>query len=102
MIEREWCELLAPKYQAVTEAPIWDGTRCDLLNDEYAIEVDYAKKWAESIGQALYYGITLNRKPAILLLVKGIKDRRYAHRAQTVCANLGITMFIERIDRYGR
>ena len=31
-----------------------DKTRIDCLTDEYAIEYDYAKKWAESIGQALY------------------------------------------------
>lgn len=100
MRETEVCKLLAPKYNATLEAPVWDGTRCDLLNDEYAIEVDWAPKWAEAIGQTLYYSITLNRKPAILLVLKnGVKDRRYAHRAQTVCAKLGIKMYLERMDR---
>lgn len=100
MRETEVCRVLAPKYNAITEAPIWDGTRCDLLNDEYAIEVDWAPKWAEAIGQALYYGITLDRKPAILLVLKnGIKDRKYAHRAQTVCSKLGIRMYLERLER---
>ena len=32
-----------------------DRTRVDCLTDKYAIEVDFAKKWAESIGQSLYY-----------------------------------------------
>ena len=25
-----------------------DGTRCDILTSSYAIEVDFAKKWAEA------------------------------------------------------
>lgn len=40
-----------------------DGTRCDILTDEYAIEVDFANKWAEAIGQALNYAIQFNKMP---------------------------------------
>lgn len=98
MNERQICmEVLGPRFQAEVEVPVWDGTRCDLLTDEFAIEVDWATKWAEALGQAMYYAIALDRKPAILLLVKDYKDRRYAHRAQAVCSKYGIRMFQERI-----
>ena len=33
------------------EVVMKDGTRCDILTATHAIEVDFAKKWAEAIGQ---------------------------------------------------
>lgn len=45
-----------------------DGTRVDCLTDEYAIEYDYGRKWSESIGQALHYGMMTGRKPGIVLI----------------------------------
>jgi hypothetical protein len=89
---------LAPKYEAEIEVRLWDDARVDLLNAEYAIEVDWAPKWAESIGQALYYAELTDRKPAILLLVKDdANERRFVYRAQTVCARHGIRLFVERV-----
>jgi len=39
-----------------TEKYLEDNSgRIDCLTDQYAIEVDFASKWAEAIGQALYY-----------------------------------------------
>lgn len=32
-----------------------DFTRVGYLTQKYAIEFEWAKKWAESIGQSLYY-----------------------------------------------
>lgn len=33
-----------------------DNTRVDCMTDTLAVEFDFANKWAECIGQALYYG----------------------------------------------
>ena len=96
------CRRLAPKYGAELEVRLWDGTRVDLLNDEYAIEVDWAGssgKWAEAIGQSLYYAELTNRKPGIILLVKDIeRERRYIYRCQTVCSKHGIRLWIEIVE----
>lgn len=46
-----------------------DGARVDCLQEGYAIEVDYAHKWAESIGQSLFYASQTGFKPGILLIV---------------------------------
>jgi len=99
LTELQHAKTLAPKYNAQVEVSLWDGTRVDLLNDEYAIEIDWAPKWKESIGQSLYYALVTNKKPAVLLLVKrGEKDKDHIYRCQTVCAKHGIALFIERID----
>lgn len=93
---------LAPKYDAKVEVRLWDNTRVDLLSDTYAIEVDWAadSKWAEAIGQALYYAELTHRKPAVLLLKRKDTDR-FVYRAQTVCARLGIPCFVEPVSESG-
>lgn len=93
--ELENCRRLAPKYAAEVEVRQWDGTRVDLLTDEYAIEVDWAAKWAEGIGQALYYAEITQKKPAVMLLIRSAADDKYVYRCQTVCAKYGIRLFIE-------
>ncbi len=57
-----------------------DHTRVDCLTKSYAIEVDFAKKWAESIGQALYYGIKTSKKPGILIIIENPHERRFLKR----------------------
>jgi hypothetical protein len=92
------CRRLAPKYEAEVEVRLWDDTRVDLLSERYAIEVDWAPKWAESIGQALYYAELTRKQPAILLLIKDdANERHFVYRAQTVCAKYGIRVFVERV-----
>ena len=67
-----WCK-------GVTEHVLPGGARVDCIQDGYAIEVDYAKKWAESGFQALYYASQLDLEPGILLII-GDNDERYIAR----------------------
>lgn len=93
------CRRLAPKYRAITEAMMPDGSRCDLLSDEYATEVDWVGKWRESIGQATLYSIWTGKKPAVLLLVKDAeKDKIDLLRCRLVCERLQIEMFVEKVE----
>ena len=39
------------------EVVMKDCTRCDILTATHAIEVDFARKWAEAIGQSLNYAM---------------------------------------------
>ena len=45
-----------------------DGTRTDCLNAQHAVEVDYTQKWAEGLGQALFYAHLHGREPGIILV----------------------------------
>lgn len=61
-----------------------DHTRVDCLTDRYAIEFDFADKWAEAIGQALYYGAATQRQPGVVLIVQGQGECRHVNRLRTV------------------
>jgi len=84
-------------FHGVLEFRLWDKTRVDILTLEYAYEVDWAPKWAEGIGQALYYGIVTGKKPGLILLTKK-GEERYVYRAQTVCAKHGIKLVVRRVE----
>jgi len=83
--EKYYQKIFCNKMNGVMEYTLRDKTRIDCLTSSYAIEVDFANKWAESIGQSLYYGLMTNKKPGILLIMeKPKKDIRYLKRLKKV------------------
>lgn len=74
------------------EAILWDMTRVDCLAKDYAIEFDFAKKWAEAAGQSLYYSKMTGKKPAIVLILTSLTDYRYVKRLERL--DYGIKLFL--------
>lgn len=76
-----------------------DGSRIDLLSDEYAYEVDWCKglKWAEAVGQASFYAIATGKKPAIILLKEGKEGDEEYLRCLAVCNKLGIRLLVYQV-----
>jgi hypothetical protein len=56
------------------EVTMPDGSRCDIVTEEYAIEVKEASYWKGSIGQALNYAFQSNKKAGIVLIVEKPTD----------------------------
>jgi len=100
--ETQWCEFLKNKYESVTEYVLFDGSRVDYLNREYAIEADWAKglKIYEAVGQAKYYARITHKKPAILLLVKEKDEASKKSIYKCFIASGDIRIFIEYIEDY--
>ena len=62
------------------------------LNYDYAIEFDFAKKWAESIGQSLYYSKMTGKSPAVVLILTSPNDYHYVKRVERL--DNGIKIFL--------
>lgn len=75
------------------EVVLADRTRVDCLTNKYAIEVDFAKKWAQSVGQSLYYAKMTGKKPAIALIIDKKKEKRFVKRVRVLTSQYGITLF---------
>lgn len=84
----QWCSDDFGKQEFV----LWDGTRVDCLAKDYAIEFDFAKKWAESVGQSLYYAKMTGKKPAVVLILEDISDYKYVKRIERL--QNGIKIFL--------
>lgn len=58
------------------EVHLTNGTRADCLSETHAIEIDFASKWAEAIGQSLSYADETGKSPAVILICKSGTERK--------------------------
>lgn len=93
-VEKYYQDLFAEVVKGQKEIVLKDDSRVDIVTDTFAIEVDFADKWAESIGQSHHYGLLLNKKSGILLVVNGKLDDRYVQRLMPDAIQLGITVWL--------
>lgn len=84
--EREWVDhLLSVIPKSVSFVGTYDGRQCDIVTERLAIEVDWAPKWAEAIGQSWGYAAALSRDPCVLLLRRSESDKTHLLRAVIAC-----------------
>jgi len=89
--QAKWCA----EHGGIAEYRLDDGSRVDCLTDEYAIEFDFAPKWAEAIGQALYYAEKTGRKPGIVLIDEG-NGARFMRRLEAVSSRYHIHVWRDK------
>tara|TARA_B100001964_G_C14157878_1_gene565217 strand:- start:388 stop:927 length:540 start_codon:yes stop_codon:yes gene_type:complete len=77
----------------LSEYKLKDNSRVDCLTNEYAVEVDFAKKWAEAVGQSLHYAEMTGKKPAIVLIA-GKSDSRHLDRLMKVAKKYQIKVWV--------
>ena len=76
-------------HNGIEEYELSDKTRVDCLTETYAIEFDFANKWAESIGQALHYGLKTDKNPKVVLIL----DNKYKEQQM---------VYVDRLKRIGQ
>ena len=62
------------------EHKLKDGRRVDCLTASHAIEVEFARKWSEAVGQALDYSMLTKRKAGIVLVLQKDSEAIYWER----------------------
>jgi len=96
--EGQWSAHIANEIDGVTEYVCIDGSRCDILTEKSAYEVEWSSKWKEAPAQAVLYGALTNRDPVVLLLVRNReKEKRYILRCAIVCSQIGIRLETRKI-----
>lgn len=94
-----WCSANYGK----TEYILDDKTRIDCLTENYAVEMDFANKWAESIGQSLYYAARTEKMPGVVLIVEDYqKDSKYLKRLLTVAKPYNIIVWMVEPNDVGK
>jgi len=75
-----------------------DDTICDcyIPVTGLAIEVEFAPKWAEAIGQSLHYASKAGCRPGIYLIVRDIAEEKHINKLIPHCKRLNILLFIKR------
>ena len=98
--EAYYQELWCTEQKGQMEYVLPDFTRVDCLTEDHAIEFDFANKWAESIGQALHYGMMTGKKPGIVLIIEKPKHFVYYNRIVPLCEKYGITLWTMKSPLY--
>ncbi len=93
--QQAWCDDAGGQSEYVLDNKI----RVDCITNEYAIEFDFAPKWAEAVGQSLYYAIIANKKPGIVLILERESDERHFQKLETVAAKHGVTVWTIRYQK---
>ena len=65
-----------------------DKTRVDCLTATRAIEVDFASKWYECVGQALHYARMTGLTPGCALIIETKADEKYWYRLKALTNHL--------------
>lgn len=91
--QMKWCESMS----GVTEVVLPDRSRVDCVTEEYAVEVEFAHKWQEAIGQSLFYSIILEKLPGIALIVDESTDNKYIERLKIVSDKYNIRVWIIKL-----
>jgi len=78
--QNAWCA----EKNGTPEYVLPDQTRCDCLTRTHAVEVDFAPKFYQAIGQALYYGAKTGKKAGIVLIIEDQKNQRYWRRLNAI------------------
>jgi len=77
--QHAWCSA----HQGIEEYENEDKTRVDCLTKNYAVEFDFANKWAEAVGQAEHYAqMTGKRGLVVLILEKPDEEKIYFNRVK--------------------
>ncbi|MBQ4646318.1 MAG: hypothetical protein IJB79_03115 [Candidatus Gastranaerophilales bacterium] len=98
--EKYYQEIWCSKNNGQLEAKLIDNTRIDCLTQTQAVEFDFASKWAEAIGQSLYYGRMTGKTPAIVLIIEKESDFKYYTKIKPLCEDYKINLsYITPLDK---
>ena len=82
--EADYVDYACPKMKGVIEFSLDDGSRVDCETETHSIEFDFGKKWAEAIGQALYYSSKTGKQAGIFLIIAENNDRNNLRKIKRV------------------
>ena len=84
-----------------TEVTMPDRTRCDIVTATHAIEVDFKRKWAESLGQSLNYAFQADKRAGIVLIVENSTDTKELLRLNSIIQHnkLDVTLWMLDAER---
>lgn len=68
--QKKWCAGHGGRIEVIMP----DKTRCDCVTFRYAVEVEFARKWAEAITQTLHYARLTGKRPGIVFICRRQSD----------------------------
>jgi len=96
VVSGKWCQENGGRVGVVLS----DKTRCDCLTDTHAIEFDFGNKWAEAIGQSLYYSLQTGKRAGVVLIFETIKNQKHWIRLNSTIDHFSLPIDIWTIEAW--
>lgn len=90
--EREYQKAWCDAHSGSMEYRLPDATRVDCLTETHAVEVDFGRKWAEAIGQSLYYSSCTGKRAGIVLILKDDGELRFLRRLEETISSAALNI----------
>ena len=91
--QKVWCE----GKRGDVEYKLKDGRRVDCLTDTHAIEMDFASKWPEAVGQSLDYAMLTGKQAGIVLILNKDSDLQHWRRMKLVIKHYQLPITVWRL-----
>lgn len=94
--QEKWCK----EHAGQVEIVLPDGTRCDCLTGTHAVEFDFGSKWAEAVGQSVYYSLQTGKKAGIVLIMENEGDYKYWIRLNSTIEHFKLPIKAWKMERH--
>ena len=96
--EADYVNYVCPRMSGIIEYSLDDGSRVDCETETHSIEFDFGKKWAEAIGQALYYSSKTGKQAGIFLIIAENNDWNNLEKIKRVIKEKGMNVKVWTIS----
>ncbi len=93
--ESSWITALAGLTGGQEEVSV-DFGRADVITDNYAVEVDFLRKWKEGLGQAQHYADVTDLIPVLALIALDPLDEKLLEQIDGLCTKKGVKVILLR------
>lgn len=94
ILEKEYQDKFCKFIQGQPEVVLDNKRRIDCVDSKYAVEVDFAHKVFEGIGQSEYYAYKTHKKAGLLLVIETNEDLSTVREFHDYLLMKGITYLI--------
>ena len=78
--QKEWCA----KHNGEIDYKTQDKTTVDCLTDTYAVELDYAEKWVQSMRKSRDHSLSTGKAPGVVLILQNSADEKHLFKLRKV------------------
>ncbi|MHC1791796.1 hypothetical protein [Solidesulfovibrio sp.] len=96
--ERYYQNIWCAQNTGTLEVRLPGGLRIDCETETHAVEVDFAPKWAEAVGQSLAYAAATGKRPGILLILERPTDERHLAKLHALIDYYGVPIDVWTIE----
>jgi hypothetical protein len=91
---QKWCT----EHRGATDVRMADGSSADCITSTHVVQFQFAQKWAEAIGTALYYSSQTGKKAGIVIIIKEDHDLEYWKRLNATIEHFKLPIQAWKVD----